>query len=98
MPVKWSPLRVSQAMDKVEEHLNNASAPLELAREEAVKAREIPNLPQYVTSRLRSLEVNIQWVIEKPRSDIGMLRRDLPGDTLAAEEARQEQGEQTALV
>lgn len=96
MRVRWSPLEVSDAMNRVEEHLNNARAPLELAREEAVKAREIPNLPQYVTSRLRSLEVNIQWVIDKPRSDIGMLRRDLPKDQLAEE--RQRRADQPSLV
>ena len=95
MPVKWSPLKVSQAMDVVEEHLNNASTPLELAREEALKALEIPNLPQYIDSELRSLATNIEWVVQKPRSDIARIRRDLPKDKLAAEQSR---GEQQALV
>ena len=45
MPGRWSTLKVSQAADLIEEHVNNASAPLELAREEALKALEIPNLP-----------------------------------------------------
>jgi len=82
-------------MDTVEEHLSNASTPLESAREEALKALEIPNLPQYIESELRSLATNIEWVVQKPRSDIARIRRDLPKHKLAAEQSR---GEQQALV
>ena len=98
MPVKWSPLRVSQAMDLVEEHLNKVKAPLELAAEEVEKARKIPNLPQYIDVELISLACKIEDLQDRPRSDIDRIRRDLPKDVLAAEKARQEVGEQTALV
>ncbi len=32
MPIKWSLLKVSEAMDKVEEHINQGIYPLEQAR------------------------------------------------------------------
>ena len=32
MPIKWNPLKVSEAMDKVEEQINQAIEPLEQAR------------------------------------------------------------------
>jgi len=32
MPIKWSPLMISEAMDMVEEYVNQAVEPLEQAR------------------------------------------------------------------
>jgi hypothetical protein len=98
MPVRWSTLKVSQAADLIEEHVNNASAPLELAREEALKALEIPNLPQYMESEFRSLAGNCEWAIGKIRSDISRIRRDLPKDQLAKEQRLKEAGETLALL
>ena len=48
MPIKWSALKVSEAMDMVEEYIDQAVEPLEQARIVAQEARNIPNLPQYV--------------------------------------------------
>ena len=45
MPIKWSALLVSDAMDMVEEFVNQASDPLEQANIVANEARKIPNLP-----------------------------------------------------
>ncbi len=46
MPVKWSALMVNEAMDMVEEYVNQAVEPLEQVRIIASEARDIPNLPQ----------------------------------------------------
>ena len=52
MPVKWSALKVSEAMDMVEEYVNHAVEPLGQARIVTTEARHIPNLPQYVDQYL----------------------------------------------
>ena len=57
MPVKWSALTVSEAMDMLEEFVNQAVEPLEQARIVAREARNIPNLPQYVDQHLAGLSV-----------------------------------------
>ncbi len=46
MPIKWSALRVNEAMDMVEEFINQAAEPLEQAKIVANEARNIANLPQ----------------------------------------------------
>ena len=52
MPIKWSPLKVAEAMDMLEDYVNQAVEPLEQARIVAREARNIPNLPQYVDQHL----------------------------------------------
>jgi len=98
MPIRWSALKASQAVDLVEEHVTNASTPLQLAKEEALKALDIPNLPQYIESEFRSLASNCEWSVKKIRSDIERIRRDIPKDGLEREKKRQEQGETGSLM
>src|SRR4030042_5710911 len=52
VPIKWSAPRVSEAMDMVEEYVNQAVEPLEQVRIVAREARNIPNIPQYVDQHL----------------------------------------------
>ncbi|MFC2046708.1 hypothetical protein ACFLTK_00310 [Chloroflexota bacterium] len=63
MPIKWSPLRVSEAMDMVEEFVNQAAEPLEQAKLVANEARSIPNLPQYLDQRLVRLIIDIDLIL-----------------------------------
>jgi hypothetical protein len=58
MPIKWSALRVNEAMDMVEEFVNQAAEPLEQAKIVANEARNIPNLPQYLDQRLARLAID----------------------------------------
>ena len=60
MPIKWSALRVSEAMDMVEEFINQADGPLEQAKIVANEARNIVNLPQYLDQRLVRLVIDME--------------------------------------
>ena len=62
MPIKWSALRVSEAMDMVEEFVDQAAGPLEQAKLVANEARGIPNLPQYLDQRLIRLVIDARCV------------------------------------
>ena len=50
MPIKWSALRVNEAMDMVEEFANQAVEPLEQAKIVVNEARNIANLDYIRTS------------------------------------------------
>ena len=52
MPAKWSALKVNEAMDMVEEYVNQTVEPPEQATIVATEARNISNLPQYVDQYL----------------------------------------------
>jgi len=97
MPIKWSALRVSEAMDMVEEFVNQAAEPLEQAKTVANEARNILNLPQYLDQRLIRLIIDIER-IDYIKNSIKTVRNELPDGVLEAEKKSESHGRQPALV
>ncbi len=97
MPIKWSALRVKEAMDMVEEFVNQAVEPLEQAKVVTSEARNIANLPQYLDQRLVRLIIDIER-IDYIRNSINAVRNDLPDGALEAEKKSESHGRQPALV
>ncbi|MFC1956267.1 hypothetical protein ACFLWZ_07125 [Chloroflexota bacterium] len=97
MPINWSALRVSEAMDMVEEYVNQAYDPLEQAKTIAIEARNIASIPQYLDQRLIRLIIDIER-IDYIKNSIIAVRRDLPDDALETERKSESQGRQPVLV
>lgn len=97
MPIKWSALLVSEAMDMAEEFVNQAYDPLEQAKIVASEARNIPNLPLYLDQRLMRLIEDINR-IDHIKSAIEAVLRDLPEGAVEAEKRTASHGRQPALV
>ena len=97
MPIKWSALRVNEAMDMVEEFVNQAVEPLEQAKIVANEARNIANLPQYLDQHLVRLIVDIER-IDYIRTSIKAVRNDLPDGAIEAEKKAESHGRQPVLV
>jgi len=97
VPIKWSALMVSEAMDMVEDFVNQASDPLERAKIVANEARNIPNLPQYLDQRLVRLITDIER-IDYIKSSINAVRKDLPDGAVEAERIVASHGRQPVLV
>ena len=97
MPIRWSALRVSEAMDMVEEFVNQAVEPLEQARIVANEARNIDNLPQYLDQRLVRLIIDIER-IDYIKNSIRSVRSDLPDGVIEAEKKTKSHGRQPVLV
>ena len=106
MPVKWSALKVSDAMDMVEEYINKAIEPLEQVRIVAREARNIPNLPQYVDQHLLRIIGEVdraiggsQWEpVGRLKAGIQSVRESLPDGAVDEERKRLESGSQLSLV
>ena len=106
MPIRWSALRVSEAMAMAEEFINQAVEPLEQARIVAQEARKIDNLPQYIDQGLTRLIGEIDRAIGgssweptgRLRSSIEGVRKDLPSGTIEAEQAELKHGSQQSLI
>jgi len=97
VPIRWSALLVSEAMDMVEGYVNEASDPLEQAKIVANEARKIPNLPQYLDQRLIRLVCDIER-IDYIKSAINAVRDDLPEGVVEAERISANYGRQPLLV
>jgi hypothetical protein len=106
MPIKWSPLMVSEAMDMVEEFVGQAVEPLEQARIVAQETRNIPNLPQYVDQHLLRIIGEVdraigssQWEpVGRLKAGIQSVRESLPDGAVDEERKRLESGSQLSLV
>ena len=97
MSIKWSALKVSEAMDMVEEFINEAAEPLEQAKVVATEARKIDGIPQYVDERLIHLITDIER-IDYVRNAIEAVRESLPDGAVEEEKKRLESVSQLSLV
>jgi hypothetical protein len=97
VPIKWSALRVSEAMDIVEEFVSQAAEPLEQAKLVVNEARNISNIPQYLDQRLIRLIIDIER-IDYIKDSIIAVRRDLPTEALEMERKSESHGRQPVLV
>ncbi len=97
MPIKWSSVQVSEAMDMAEEFVNQAAEPLEQAEIVARQARNIAHLPGYLDQRLIRLISEIQR-IDNVKEAIKAVRNAIPDGAIEAEQARGKYGSQPILV
>jgi hypothetical protein len=96
MPIKWSALQVSQAMDEVEHQLSLADAFLDEAKGKAKEARNIASLPSYLDDRLVRLITEIER-LDHVKMAIDSVRKSIPEGAIEAERNRQKQGIQQNL-
>ena len=107
MPIRWSALQVSEAMDMVEEDYSQVSEPMEQAEIVVRQARQIPNLPRYIDQAVAALLGEIERVKGGVLSCNGMpypgrikacidrIRDELPADDL---QRQKRQTETKALI
>ncbi len=97
MPIKWSAVAVSEAMDEVEQQVNLADQFLAEAKAKAEEARSIAHLPQYIDQRLVGLIGDIER-IDSVKSRIESVRQDIPDGAMEAEQQKKKYGDQSPLM
>ena len=97
MPIKWSAVKVSEAMDEVEHQVLLADQFIVEARAKAREAKKIANLPQYMEQRLNSLIDQLQRM-EYIKGAIEAIRNDIPDGAIEAERGQSKYGSQQSLV
>jgi len=98
MAVKWNALRVIEAVDMAEKHINAIVEPLKCAEEVIKEASQIPNLPQYIEQRFRSLIDQIQQTPRVLQNRIDSIRGDVPKEAVEADRAVEAQGERPGML
>ena len=96
MPIKWSAIEVSQAMDAVEHQLNLAEVFLDDAKARAREAKNIANLPDYMHGRLVQLITDIERLDYAKRA-VDSVRKAIPKGAIEIERDIQKQGIQQNL-
>jgi len=98
MAIKWSPLAVSEAMDKIETQVSLAESFLQEAHRVAKESLDIPNLPEYMGQYIRNLSDITGGAVGSMREVINKTRSHLPEKELAKDKARTDHGKQQSLL
>lgn len=98
MPIKWSTLKVTEAVDLAERHLAEAAVPLAQARIVAKEALDIPHIPQYVDQHFRALRDDLDQLGSRLRERLERIRQSLPKQAMQAEQKRADQGNTLSLL
>ena len=97
MPIKWSAVKVSEAMDEVEQQVRLAEPFLAEARAMAETARQTPDRPQYIDQYLVRLIAEIGR-IDYVKAAIEAVRKAIPDRAIEAEQDRIRHGSQQSLI
>jgi len=98
MPIKWSALEVSEAMDKIEARLALAQPFLQEAHDIAVDCKSIKNLPEYINQTRRTLSDRLGYAIQGLHSSVDTIRRKIPDGAIEHEREKLKYGKQKELV
>ncbi len=97
MPIKWSAVRVNEAMDQVEQQVLLADQFIAEARVKVAEARKIAKLPQYIDQRISRLDDQLER-LTYIKEAIESVRKDIPAGAIEAEQGRTKHGSQQPLV
>ena len=97
MPIKWSAIKVSEAMDEVEKQVTLAESFFTEAKAKAREARNIANLPGYLDDRLRRLISEIER-IDYVKGAIKAVRSAIPDGAIEAEQEKLKYGSRRSLM
>ncbi len=97
MPIKWSAVKVSEAMDEVERQINLAEVFFIEASTRAREARSIANLPGYLDNRLIRLITAIER-INNANSTLKAVRNAIPEGAIKVEREQTKHGTTQSLI
>ena len=98
MPIKWSAVRISQAMDEVEAQLNLAQSFMDEAQAMVQEARRTPDLAGYIDQRLARLEFDIKDRFGRLKAAIESVRKAIPEGAIEAERGSGRHGTTQSLI
>jgi hypothetical protein len=84
MPIKWSAVKVSEAMDDVERQVFLADQFISEAKFKAEEAKKIDNLPQYIEHGVNRLIYQIKRMGDVKKA-IESVRKGIPEGAIEAE-------------
>ncbi len=97
MPIKWSAVKVSEAMDEVENQVILADQFIAEAKAKVEVAKKIPNLPQYMEHRFNRLIDQLNKM-DYIKGAIETIRNDIPDGAIEAEQKHTRHGSTQSLM
>ena len=98
MPIKWSPVRVGQNADEVEELMNSIKPTLWRIREKAEELRQVPNLPGYIDQPAATMTFKVDNFNNYMKGYVERIRNLIPKEALEEERKAMEYGSQQSII
>ncbi len=98
MPIKWSPVRVSQNVDEVEELMNSIRPTLWRIREKAEELRRVPHLPGYIDQPATTMASKVDSFNTYMKGYVERIRNLIPKEALEGERKAMEYGKQQTII
>jgi hypothetical protein len=98
MPIRWSAVKVNEAMDEAELQLTCAQPFIDQAVATVQKARRIPNLAGYMDDRLARVEWDIKEKFNHIKGSIESIRKAIPEGAIEAEREAGKHGTTQSLI
>jgi hypothetical protein len=96
--IKWSAVKVSEAMDMVELQLSCVQPFIDQALATVQEARRIPNLAGYMDDRLGRVEYDIKEKFNRIKVGVESVRNAIPEGAIEEERARLKHGSTQSLM
>jgi len=97
MPIKWSAVKVSKAIDKVEQQVALTEPFFEEAKKLAAEAKNIANLPTYMDDRFNRIIGQVER-IDNVKGAIESARNAIPGGAIEEEQRSTKHGRTQSLI
>lgn len=97
MPIRWSAVKVNEAMDEVEAQVILADQFITEAKVKAREAKKIAKLPQYMEQRLNRLIDQLDRM-ENIKGAIESIRKDIPDGAIEEERKSLKHGSTHSLM
>jgi len=98
MPIRWSAVRVNEAVGDIEELTKSIGATLWHIREKAQELRQIPSLPGYIDQPTATMTVKVDNFNTYIKGYIQRIRDHIPKEALEEERKAMEYGSQQSLI
>ena len=98
MPIKWSAVKVNEAMDAIDAQLALAKIFIDEAHRIAEEAKSIPHLPEYIDQSRRNLSERLGGCLDSFLSYTKRIREHIPAGAIEAEQGSTRHGSTQSLI
>lgn len=85
MPVAWKTLPLLENLERIERRLDEMEPFIAEALAEVRLAKERPNLPDYLSQKLRGLDEELAYAVKRIRTKVESIRKAIPENAIARE-------------
>ncbi len=85
MPIAWKAIPLAEKLERIRRKIDEMEPLIAEARADVALASQPGNLPQYVTERLKRLDDDLKYALQRLRNGVESVRKVIPEDAIERE-------------